>query len=183
MKITSSRNKTTYCIDHHSPEIKQKKWKKDIGSHLEDCPPRTFCAQTPPQKQMKEDPTYAKNLSVGPPLTSGPRKWFYTISQMKGEIVKENITYGWALRMVYLDNQWTTWDHRYSQLTGNVAEMADLQGTTWRTEARSDDDFVADDQTVWYLICNLLWSSGGDGCDFEFGQILGYQSTGLWNFK
>ena len=35
-------------------------------------------------------------------------------------------------------------------------ETADLQGMTQWTEARSDNDCVADDQTVQYLICNLI---------------------------
>jgi hypothetical protein len=37
-----------------------------------------------------------------------------------------------------------------------MLETADLLGTTRRTEARSDDDCVADDQTVQYLIRNLI---------------------------
>jgi hypothetical protein len=34
-------------------------------------------------------------------------------------------------------------------------ETADLPGTTRRTEARSDDDCVADDRTVQHLIDDL----------------------------
>ena len=37
-----------------------------------------------------------------------------------------------------------------------TVETADLQGTTPRTEARSDDDCVAGDRTVQYLIRNLI---------------------------
>jgi hypothetical protein len=42
--------------------------------------------------------------------------------------------------------------------SSNTMEAADLQGTTRRTEARSDNDCVADDRTVQYLIRNLIQS-------------------------